>query len=98
MLEVLPAGGGKDTALAALIERFGPGALLVLGDDLTDVAMFAAATTLRAAGCHVVVLAIGGGSETPAEVVAAADAAVEQEQVGEVLALLAEALAEAPPA
>ena len=98
VLEVLPAGGGKDTALAALIERFRPGSVLVLGDDLTDVAMFEAAVALRAEGRHVLVLAIAGGSETPAEVVAAADAVVDQRQVGEVLALLAEALADAPPA
>ena len=95
VLEVLPAGGGKGTALAALIERFRPGSLLVLGDDLTDVAMFEAA---QARGRHVVVLAIAGGSETPPEVVAAADAVVEQEQVGKVLALLAEAFADPPPA
>ena len=98
VLEVLPAGGGKDTALAALIERFRPGSVLVLGDDLTDVAMFEAAVALRAEGLHGLVLAIGGGPETPAGVVAAADAVVEQEQVGAVLALLAEVLADAPPA
>lgn len=97
VLEVLPAGGGKDTALAALIERFRPASVFVLGDDLTDVAMFEAAVALRAEG-HVLVLAIGGGPETPAEVVAAADVVVEQEQVGAVLAFLAEALADAPPA
>lgn len=95
VLEVLPAGGGKDTALSALTERFNPGSLLVLGDDLTDVAMFEGA---RAWGGHVLVLAIEGGSETPAEVVATADVVVDQEQVGEVLALLADALADAPPA
>ena len=95
VLEVLPAGGGKGTALAALIERFRPGSLLVLGDDLTDVAMFEAA---RARGGHVVVLAIAGGSETPPEVVAAADAVLDQEQVGEVLALLVDSLADPPPA
>lgn len=98
VLEVLPAGGGKDTALSALIERFRPGSVLVLGDDLTDVAMFEAAAAFRAEGGHVLVLAIGGGSETPTGVVAAADAVVEQEQVGEALALLTEALADAPPA
>ncbi len=95
VLEVLPGGGGKDTALAALTERFNPGSLLVLGDDLTDVAMFEAA---RASGGRVLVLAIGGGSETPSEVVAAADAVVDQGQVGEVLALLVDALAGPPPA
>ncbi len=95
VLEVLPAGGGKDTALAALTERFRPGSLLVLGDDLTDVAMFEAA---RASGGRVLVLAIGSGSETPPEIVTAADAVVDQGQVGEVLALLVEALTDPPPA
>ncbi|MDE2670799.1 MAG: trehalose-phosphatase [Chloroflexota bacterium] len=95
VLEVLPAGGGKDTALAALVERFRPGSILVLGDDLTDVAMFEAA---RASGGRALVLAIGGGSETPAEVVGAADAVVDQGQVDEVLALVLDALADSPPA
>ena len=95
VLEVLPAGGGKDTALAALIERFRPRSLLVLGDDLTDVAMFEAA---QAWGGRELVLAVEGGSETPPEVVGAADAVVDQEQVGEVLALLAEMLPKPPPA
>lgn len=98
VLEVLPAGGGKGTALAALIERFRPRSLLVLGDDLTDVAMFEAAAGLREQGADVLVLAVEGASETPPEVVGAGDALVDQEQVGEVLALLAEMLPKPPPA
>ncbi len=92
VLEVLPDGGGKGAALAALVERFRPRSLLVLGDDLTDVAMFEAAAAFRPEGDQVLVLAVAGGSETPPEVVAAADAVVGQEQVGDVLAFLAEAL------
>ncbi len=92
VLEVLPAGAGKDAALAALVERFRPGSLLVLGDDLTDVAMLEAAHALRGEGLLVFALAIEGGTETPPEVVAASDAVVGQEQVEGVIALLAGAL------
>ena len=97
VLEVLPEGAGKDTALAALVERFRPGSVLALGDDLTDVAMFQAATALRETGAHVLALAVEGGAETPPEVVAASDAVVAQGQVGQLLALLAAELAGPPP-
>ena len=95
MLEVLPEGAGKGAGLAALVERFRPGAVLVLGDDLTDVAMFEAAAALRAGGAHVLALAVEGGAETPPEVTAAADLALRHREVAGVLALLADALA--PP-
>ncbi len=98
VLEVLPAGAGKDVALAALVERFRPGSLLALGDDLTDVAMLEAARALRAEGLLVFALAIEGGTETPPEVVAAGDAVVGQEQVEGVIALLAGALDSPHPA
>lgn len=98
VLEVLPEGAGKGAALAALVERFRPGAVLVLGDDLTDVAMFEAAAALRAGGAHVLALAVEGGVETPPEVTAAADLAVAQREVAGVLALLADALAPPPSA
>ena len=97
MLEVLPEGAGKGAAVAALVERFRPGSMLALGDDLTDVAMFEAATVLRAKGVHVLALAVEGGAETPPEVVAASDAVVVQGQVGQLLALLAAELAGPPP-
>ena len=97
VLEVLPEGAGKGAAVAALVERFRPGSMLALGDDLTDVAMFEAATALRAKGAHVLTLAVEGGAEMPPEVVAASDAAVVQGQVGQLLALLAAELAGPPP-
>ena len=97
VLEVLPAGAGKDAALAALVDRFGPGSLLVLGDDLTDVAMLEAARALRGEGLHVLALAIEGGVETPPEVVAAGDAVIGQPQVEGVVALLAGALGSPHP-
>ena len=96
VLEVLPEGAGKGAAIAALVERFRPRSLLALGDDLTDVAMFEAATALRAEGAHVLALAVEGGAETPPEVVAAGDAVVAQAQVGELLALLADELTQSP--
>ena len=97
VLEVLPEGAGKGAAVAALVERFHPGFVLVLGDDLTDVAMFEAATVLREKGAHVLTLAVEGGAETPPEVVAASDAVVVQGQVGQLLALLAAELGGPPP-
>ena len=98
VLEVLPEGAGKGAALAALAERFGPGSVLVLGDDLTDVAMFEAAAALRAGGANVLALAVEGGAETPPEVAAAGDLAVAQGAVAGALALLADALAPPPTA
>ncbi|MXW27038.1 MAG: hypothetical protein F4Z77_12210, partial [Dehalococcoidia bacterium] len=96
VIEALPAGAGKDIALAALVERFRPRSILALGDDLTDVAMLEAARALEAEGAHGLALAVAGGAETPPEVVSAADAVVEQGQVGELLAYLAE-LVMGPP-
>ena len=96
VLEVLPAGAGKDAAVAALAERFHPGSVLVLGDDLTDVAMFQAARALRETGAHVLALAVEGGPETRPEVVAASDVVVAQGQVGQLLALIAAELAGPP--
>lgn len=97
VIEALPAGAGKDVALAALVERFRPRSVLALGDDLTDVAMLRAARALESEGGHALALAVAGGEETPAEVVAAAaGAVVEQGQVGELLAFLSE-LGAGPP-
>ena len=79
MLEALPEGAGKGTAVAALAERHRPRSVLALGDDLTDVAMFEAARALRAGGAQALAVAVAGGAETPPEVVAAADAVVAQE-------------------
>ena len=91
VLEVLPDGAGKGAAVEALVQRFRPGSVIVLGDDLTDVPMFEAARALRVGGARTLSLAVEGGAETPPEVVAAADAVVAQEQVAAILALLADA-------
>jgi trehalose 6-phosphate phosphatase len=76
--EVLPnAQGGKDRALLALANHFKAHALLAMGDDLTDVAMFRAALTLREKGEHVLLAGVGSGPETPAEIVDLADIQLE---------------------
>ncbi len=78
-LEIRPLGAGdKGTALRAVAERYRLRGLLVLGDDVTDVDMFRAATELRAAGrLGAASLAVHGGHEVPAAVAASADAVLE---------------------
>ena len=97
VVEVLPEGAGKDAALSTLVERFRPRSVLVLGDDLTDVAMLEAAAALRGEGLQALALAVDGGPETPSEVLAAADAVISQENVGDLLAFLADQLGSTPP-
>jgi trehalose 6-phosphate phosphatase len=77
MVEFRPAGhGGKGAAMARLIRRHRPGAVLVLGDDRSDAEAFTVVSAARArrrapiAGLSV---AVHGAHETPAEVLAAAD-------------------------
>lgn len=74
-VELRPAGAGdKGTALRALVERFGLDGLVVIGDDVTDLDMFGAASELRHAGSiRAAIIGVAGGSEVPARVVAAAD-------------------------
>ncbi len=98
VFELLPAGADKGAAMDALIERFAPRSLLALGDDLTDAAMLRAARRLRAKGACVLALAVAGGAETPPDVIAAADRSLEQEQVAELLARLADEREAAAPA
>jgi trehalose 6-phosphate phosphatase len=74
VLEVLPdARGGKDLALAALMRQFRARALLVLGDDATDAAMFRTALKLAPDGVHVLLAGVSGGSETPPEIAELSD-------------------------
>ncbi len=69
VLEVLPdAEGGKDRALQALITQLKPRALLVMGDDLTDAAMFRMALTVAPQGVHTLLAGVAGGPETPREI------------------------------
>ena len=73
VLEAVPRGAGKDAALAALVARFAPRSLLVLGDDLTDVSMFHAADRLRPTEANVLIAGVGGEAEAPDEIAALAD-------------------------
>jgi trehalose 6-phosphate phosphatase len=75
VIEFRPVGaGGKGDAVARLIEAERPGSIVVLGDDRSDAEAFEAVRTARAAG-RVAGLTIGvhGATETPVEVLAAAD-------------------------
>jgi trehalose-phosphatase len=74
VLEVLPdAQGGKDLALEALVRHFRARALMVMGDDRTDVAMFKTASQLREPGRHVLLVGVSAGAETPPEIEALSD-------------------------
>ena len=74
VLEVVPdARGGKDLALAALMKQFKARALLVMGDDATDAAMFRTALKLAPEGVHVLLAGVSGGAETPAEIAELSD-------------------------
>ena len=79
-IEVRPIGlGDKGAATRAIVERFGLRGAVVMGDDLTDLDMFAAVARARDAGAlRGAIIAVGGADrEVPAEVLAAADAVLE---------------------
>lgn len=50
VLELRPAGGDKGDALRSLVEQDRPSAVVFVGDDLGDLAAFAAVDALRAEG------------------------------------------------
>lgn len=71
------ASGDKGTALSDVVRRHDLRGLVVLGDDLTDLDMFAAAAALRAAGAiRAAILAVGADGEAPPAVLEAADASL----------------------
>ena len=71
----------KGTALAQLVARHGLRGLVVLGDDVTDLDMFRAASEARARGeLNAAILAVAGGDEVPTTVAAAADAVLPDPQ------------------
>jgi trehalose 6-phosphate phosphatase len=78
VLEVIPdARGGKDVALTALARQLHAKALLVMGDDATDVGMFRAALSLaKSDRIHVMLVGVSGGPETPEEIAELADVVV----------------------
>jgi len=73
-IELRPVGhGNKGTALRAIVDRFGLRGLMVAGDDVTDLDMFAVARELRSEGVTSTVLGVSGGREVPAQVAASVD-------------------------
>lgn len=75
-VELRPIGlGDKGAAARTIIERFELRGVVVMGDDVTDLDMFAAVAEARAAGrLRGTIIAVGGADrEVPDEVVAAAD-------------------------
>jgi trehalose 6-phosphate phosphatase len=95
VLEVIPdARGGKDVALTALARHLRCKAMLVMGDDATDVAMFRAALSLaRDEGMHLVLAGVASGPETPPEIIELADVVLRStEEALEGLETLARAL------
>jgi trehalose 6-phosphate phosphatase len=75
-IELRPVGlGDKGSATRAIADRFGLRGALVMGDDVTDLDMFAAVEELRAAGrLSAAIIGVGGSDrEVPPEVTAAAD-------------------------
>ena len=79
-VEVRPVGlGDKGAATRAIVERFGLRGALVMGDDITDLDMFAAVDAARDAGrLRAAIIGVGGAdAEVPSEVRAAADVVLE---------------------
>jgi trehalose 6-phosphate phosphatase len=95
VLEVLPdAQGGKDLALTALVKHVKCRSLLVMGDDITDAAMFRAALDLaKGQGLHILLAGVSGGPETPPEIAELSDVLLRStEEAREALETLARAL------
>jgi trehalose-phosphatase len=98
IVELRPAGaGGKGQAMERLIARNHPGAVLVMGDDVSDAEAFRVVVAARERG-EVDGLALGvlGANETPPDVAAAADAMLATPRdAGRLLAAVAAAVASA---
>jgi trehalose 6-phosphate phosphatase len=96
-IEVRPVGlGDKGAATRAIVERFNLRGAVVMGDDITDLDMFAAVEEARAAGrLRGAIIGVGGvDAEVPTEVVAAADAVLDDpEAAARFLITLAEEFA-----
>lgn len=92
-VELRPRVGDKGSAVNALVERYALRGLLVLGDDVTDLDMFRAAARLAGErGLSAACVGVAGGAESPAEVIAEADAVVSSpEAVVQLLRALAQA-------
>jgi trehalose 6-phosphate phosphatase len=75
VVEFQPAeAGGKGRAMARLLDRESPGAVLALGDDVSDAEAFATIAEARSAGSVTgLTVAVHGAHETPPLVLEAAD-------------------------
>ncbi len=74
-VELRPRGiGDKGEAARRIIDRYGLRGVVVLGDDVTDLDMFAAVAERRARGeLEGAIVAVGAEREVPPDVAAAAD-------------------------
>lgn len=89
VLELRPAGGDKGDALRSLVEQDRPSAVVFVGDDLGDLAAFAAVDALRAEGLPG--LLVCSGSPEVAALAERADLVVDgPEGVAGLLAALAD--------
>jgi trehalose 6-phosphate phosphatase len=92
IVEIRPTAlGDKGTAARRIVERFGLRGALVMGDDVTDLDMFAAVASLRAGGrLRAAIVAVGGSDhEVPSDVADAADVVLESPaEAAELLARL----------
>jgi trehalose-6-phosphatase len=97
IVELRPAGaGGKGQAMERLLARDHPGAVLVMGDDVSDAEAMRIAIAARERGeLEALALGVTGANETPREVLAAADAILASPRdAGRVLAAVAAAVAQ----
>jgi trehalose-phosphatase len=98
IVELRPAGaGGKGEAMERLIARAHPGAVLVMGDDVSDAEAFRVVVAARERGeLDGLALGVLGANETPPDVEAAADAMLATPRdAGRLLAAVASAVASA---
>jgi trehalose 6-phosphate phosphatase len=94
-IELRPVGlGDKGAATRTIIERFGLRGVVVMGDDLTDLDMFAAVAEARSAGrLRGAIIGVGGADEeVPPAVANTADVVLPS--VAEVASLMATLAAE----
>jgi trehalose 6-phosphate phosphatase len=94
--------GGKREAVERLVERYRPGGLVVLGDEMSDIDAFEAVAAARRAGAVAVgvTVAVHGASRpAPAELLALADLRIGgAHEVGRLLSSLAGRVAAEGPA
>ena len=98
IVELRPEGaGGKGRAMERLLERDHPGAVLVMGDDVSDAEAFRVVVEARRRGeLDALTLGVTGANETPPDVVGAADAILASPRdAGRVLAAVATTVAAA---